>query len=429
MPTVGPAAAVVGLPQRDPRPAAARPMAARVLRRAGRPARARHLGAHRRGGRPVKVKMTDNVPGSLRPRQVVMSSCSARDRIRLHVPLSPQAHCGPGRRRGRHLALAQARARRRRPGHARHRRGHRRRHLRRHRHGGGRAGGARRRRHPLRRGPGAGVLVPAAGRGVRAGGAVLRGAGVDDPAGRVGLRLHLRDAGRGGGLDHRLGPDPRVRGGQRRRGDLVGRLLHDADARGRRGVSGLAHDRLPHGAAEQQPRRPRPAAVGAARGRHPDPGEPARLRHRRARHLAAAARRQGERARQQHHGGDQAGGAGAVCRRRAHQPEHRQLHAVCAQRLHRHPSGRGHRLFRLHRLRRDLDGGRRDAGPATQPAHRHPRRAGHLHADLRGRGLRADGHGARTPSWRTRPTRWPTRCSRPASAASAGWSRWARRCR
>ena len=322
-----------------------------------------------------------------------MSSCSARDRIRLHVPLSPQAHCGPGRRRGRHLALAEARAGRRRPHHARHRRGDWRRHLRRHRHGRGRPGWPRRRGHPLWRGPGAGVLVPAAGRGVCAGGAVLRRTGVDDPAGRLGLRLHLRDAGRGGGLDHRLGPDPRVRRGQRRRRDLVGRLLHDADARGRRGVSGLAHHRLPHGAAEQQPGCPRPAAVGPARGRHPDPGEPARVWHRGVRHLAAAARRQGKRARQQHHGGDQAGGAGAVHRRRPDQPGRRELHAVCAQRLHRHSPGRGHRLFCLHRLRCDLDGGRRDAGSATQPAHRHPRRAGHLHADLRGRRLRADRHG------------------------------------
>ena len=106
-----------------------------------------------------------------------------------------------------------------------------------------------------------------------------------------------------------------------------------------------------------------------------------------------------------------------------------QLHAVCPQRLHGHPSGRGHRLFCLHRVRRDLDGGRRDPGPAAQPAHRHPGGAGHLHADLRRRGLRADGHGAVHRSWPTRPIRWPTRCSRPASAASAGWSRWARRCR
>ena len=48
-----------------------------------------------------------------------------------------------------------------------------------------------------------------------------------------------------------------------------------------------------------------------------------------------------------------------------------QLHAVCPERFHGHPSGRGDRLFCLYRVRRDLDGGRRDPGPATQPAHRH----------------------------------------------------------
>ena len=39
------------------------------------------------------------------------------------------------------------------------------------------------------------------------------------------LRLFLRDARRAGRVDHRLGPDPRVRGRQRRGRDLVGRLL------------------------------------------------------------------------------------------------------------------------------------------------------------------------------------------------------------
>ena len=38
-----------------------------------------------------------------------------------------------------------------------------------------------------------------------------------------------------------------------------------------------------------------------------------------------------------------------------------QLHAVRAERLARHPPGRGDRLLRLHRLRRDLDRGRGDA--------------------------------------------------------------------
>ena len=47
----------------------------------------------------------------------------------------------------------------------------------------------------------------------------------------------LRDAGRAGRVDHRLGPDPRVRGRQRRGGDLVGRLLHVAAPRLRRRAS------------------------------------------------------------------------------------------------------------------------------------------------------------------------------------------------
>ena len=64
---------------------------------------------------------------------------------------------------------------------------------------------------------------------------------------------------------------------------------------------------------------------------------------------------------QHHHGGDQAAGAGAVHRRRRHAHQPGELHAVCAERVHRHPSGRGDRVLRLHRLRRDLDRGRGDA--------------------------------------------------------------------
>ena len=43
----------------------------------------------------------------------------------------------------------------------------------------------------------------------------------------------VRDARRAGRVDHRLGPDPRVRGRQRRGRDLVGRLLQHAAARRR----------------------------------------------------------------------------------------------------------------------------------------------------------------------------------------------------
>ena len=53
--------------------------------------------------------------------------------------------------------------------------------------------------------------------------------------------------------------------------------------------------------------------------------------------------------------------------------------------LPRHLPGRGDRLLRLHRLRRDLDGGGGDEEPAAQHADRDPRRAGDLYADLRDR--------------------------------------------
>ena len=45
------------------------------------------------------------------------------------------------------------------------------------------------------------------------------------PHRRLGVHLRLRLAGRVRGLDHRVGPDRRVRGGQHRRGDRVERLL------------------------------------------------------------------------------------------------------------------------------------------------------------------------------------------------------------
>ncbi len=60
----------------------------------------------------------------------------------------------------------------------------------------------------------------------------------------------------------------------------------------------------------------RPAEDRAAHSRHPDPGQPAGVRHRDADHVAAAARRARERHGQHDHGRDQAAGAGAVHRRR-----------------------------------------------------------------------------------------------------------------
>ncbi len=84
-----------------------------------------------------------------------------------------------------------------------------------------------------------GVLCALAGR-------LLRRNGVDDPGRGLGLRLQLRDDGRVHRLDHRLGPDPRVRV---RRGDgqhLLVRLLPEPDAQDAR------HPRLGHDAALHQ---------------------------------------------------------------------------------------------------------------------------------------------------------------------------------
>ncbi len=89
---------------------------------------------------------------------------------------------------------------------------------------------------------------------------------------------------------------------------------------------------------------------------HSDPRQRARLQHRHAHHVAAAAGRARKHQGEQRHGGDQAAGARAVHPRRRDAPEHGELHAVCAERLHGHSPGRGDRVLRLHRLRRHLHG-------------------------------------------------------------------------
>ena len=70
-------------------------------------------------------------------------------------------------------------------------------------------------------GPAIVALVHPGRRHLRVLRAVLRRAGVRDPGLRQRLHLCVRDDGRAGGLDHRLGPDPRVRRvGGRGRGRL-----------------------------------------------------------------------------------------------------------------------------------------------------------------------------------------------------------------
>ena len=78
-------------------------------------------------------------------------------------------------------------------------------------------------------------------------------------------------------------------------------------------------------------------------------------------HLAALHRCARERPREQHHGRSEAAGAEPVrcARRDAHR--HGQLPSVRAERMARNPSGGGDRVLRVYRLRRHLDGSRRDA--------------------------------------------------------------------
>ena len=123
--------------------------------------------------------------------------------------------------------------------------------------------GPERRGHPRRCRTRARRLVPPARRLLRPRGALLRRAGVDDPAGRERVRVLVRDARRGRRVDHRVGPDPRVRRRQCRRRDLVGRLLQIARRRPsllpaartririrRDHDAGLAHHGLPYGTAQ-----------------------------------------------------------------------------------------------------------------------------------------------------------------------------------
>ena len=145
----------------------------------------------------------------------------------------------PSQPRGGRGGRPQAHALGFRPRDARHRRRHRRRHLldpghRRGRRAGRQAG----------RGPGPGALVRAAGRRLRAGRPLLRGAHGDDPDRGQRLHLRLRHPRRGRRLDHRLGPDARVRDRERRGGDRLVRLLLLVPARLRHRVAALAHDQL-----------------------------------------------------------------------------------------------------------------------------------------------------------------------------------------
>src|SRR3989454_930770 len=214
------------------------------------------------------------------------------------------------------------------------------------------------------------------------------------PAGGKRVCVFLRDLGRAGGLGDWMGSDPRIRRRQRRRGDLLGGLFHVAAPELRRSPSRMAHDGIPDGTPLARPRCPRSPADRPPRRRDPHPGECARVLDRRGHHVAAPDGCSRERHGEQRHGDHQAPGTRTVHHRRSHPSQPGELSPVRSERLSRRPSGGGDRLFRLHRVRRDLDRRGRNEKPATQPAHRDTGRARHLHSDLHDRRRCSDGNGA-----------------------------------
>ena len=203
---------------------------------------------------------------------------------------------------------------------------------------------------------------------------------VDDPAGRQRLRVLLRDARRARRVDHRLGPDSRVRRRQRRRRDLVGRLLQHAAAAASASrfppwlttgyrTALLSSDPAIHGLLQTR----------AAHRRHPDRHPRSGVRHRDADHVAAAAGRAESATANNIMVAIKLLALGLFIAVGATHLHAANYHPFAPNGFTRHPSGRGDRLLRLHRLRRDLDGGRGDEEPAAEPADRHPRRARDLH--------------------------------------------------
>ena len=194
----------------------------------------------------------------------------------------------PARRRhAREGDRAQARGRRARPDRARPRRDHRHRHLRHHRRGD--------RRRRARRSSSSFVL---AGVTCAFSALCLRRAGLLDPG--LGQRLHLllRDARRAGRVDHRLGPDPRVRRLGRRRSPSAGASTSTSCS------TRSSASRCP----SRSPARPGTAAPSTCPRSFLVLAVTARADRRRARD-----------ARSQHdHGRDQARRAGAVHRARRH---------------------------------------------------------------------------------------------------------------
>ncbi len=193
------------------------------------------------------------------------------------------------------------------------------------------------------------------------------------PGLRLRLHLLLRDARGARRLDHRLGPDHRVRDRQRRGRDLLGELLQHASARASASTCRLADDRLHDGARERcrtssPPRRTSSASRSSSTSwpfaivalDHHRPG----LGHPRVRALQLLDGRRSS---------SSSSGSSSSSSFKYVKPE--QLDALRAERLRRDRLRRGDHLLRLHRLRRRLDGRRGAPQPAAGHADRHHRLA------------------------------------------------------
>ena len=235
---------------------------------------------------------------------------------------------------------------------------HRRRDLRAHRHRGGAVCGARAHDLLCARGHRLWLGRPLLCRAFDA----AAGAGLD-------LYLHLRDAGRTGRLDDRLGPDPRIFHGRgRRRLRLVG-LFQQPAGPDRHGAAdrALVGDRRADRAGRRiARRRHRPCACGRHRDdhhrsldrRHARIGE-AQQCHGRGEADRRLGLRGGRRGLRQH--GELAS---------LHPAQHRRVRGVRNQ---RHPARRLDRVLRLYRLRRRLELRPGSMPAAARHADRHPR--------------------------------------------------------
>ena len=193
-------------------------------------------------------------------------------------------------------------------------------------------------------------------------------------------------------MDHRLGPDPRVRRLRRRRRGRLGRLIQ-------------------HAARPRFWSRPSRGTVAASRGRRP---QPAGGIHRDRDHGATRHRRARERPHQHDHGVHQGRGARDVHRARPDRAQRRQLHALLHRRLQRH----------VRRRFADLS----SPTSASTRSRPRPRRSGTRAARCRGRyRLTRDRDGALHPG-RGRDDR--AAADRPAQGpGGAAWPRTDRGCR